>query len=133
MRKGRFDEIWWVDLPTTSERAAIAGAALRANGRDPDVIDVDVDAVAAATNQFTGAEIAALVPDALFTAFADNAREINTYDLLGAARNVVPLAKTASEKIGKLREFWLGRARAATKADTAEGVTSKSASRQLDL
>jgi hypothetical protein len=132
LRKGRFDEIWWVDLPTRSERVAIVSAAMRSHGREPDA-NVDLAAVADATNTFTGAEIAALVPDALFTAFADKAREITTDDLLLAAKDVVPLAKTASEKIGRLREFWLGRARAATKADTADGVKSKSDTRQLDL
>jgi SpoVK/Ycf46/Vps4 family AAA+-type ATPase len=53
---------------------------------------------------FTGAEIAALVPDALYAAFADGKRQIQTKDLIGAARTVVPLSKTAAEKIEELRK-----------------------------
>ena len=131
LRKGRFDEVWWVDLPTPAERAAITAAALRAYGRDATAIGIDLDAVADATPTFTGAEIAALVPDALFAAFTEQAREIATSDLLAAAEVVVPLAKTADERIRKLREFWLGRARAATSA--AEVTTSSAATRALDL
>jgi len=114
LRKGRFDEVWWVDLPNREERAAIAAATLRGYGRDPDGIGIDLQAVADATDTFTGAEIAALVPDALFAAFNEDAREISTDDLLRAAKTVVPLARTADDKIKRLREFWAGRARPAT-------------------
>ena len=54
--------------------------------------------------------------DALFAAFNDGGREIETDDLLRAAKDVVPLAKTAAEKISRLREYWTGRARPATAA-----------------
>lgn len=133
LRKGRFDEIWWVDLPNPVERAGVAAAALRERGRDAETIGVDLAAVAEATDAFTGAEIAALVPDALFTAFAEDAREITTEDLLAAAKQVVPLAKTASEKIDKLREYWAGRARlASTKVVTATATTRRD-TRALDI
>jgi len=114
LRKGRFDEIWWVDVPTYDERASIMAAALRTNGRDAEKIGIDLNAVAAATDTFTGAELSALVPEAMFTAFADDAREVGTDDLLLAAKTVVPLAKTAAEKIDRLRKEWAGRARPAT-------------------
>ena len=81
---------------------------------DPAGIGIDLEAVADATDTFTGAEIAALVPDALFAAFNEDAREISTDDLLRAAKTVVPLARTADDKIKRLREFWAGRARPAT-------------------
>ena len=57
LRKGRFDEVWFVDLPTTTERDAVLSAALRQHGRG----DVAVNAaeVAKATEGFTGSEIAA--------------------------------------------------------------------------
>ena len=113
LRKGRFDEMFFVDLPTEIERRSVLNAALRANGRGD--VKIDDAAVAEKTEGFTGAEIAALVPDALYAGFADKAREINTTDLLEAATTVVPLSKTAAEKIKRLREWSAGRSRPATK------------------
>lgn len=129
IRKGRFDEIWWVDLPTEVERQAVLAAALRAHNRDGK--DIDLKAVAAKSKDFTGAEIAALVPDALYAAFADKGREITTEDLLNAAKSVVPLSKTAGDKIAKSREWAIGRARMATSAEAAQDI--KSSERQLDI
>lgn len=134
LRKGRFDEVWWVDLPTPGERGAIAEAALRAHGRDAKALGINLQAIAEETDTFTGAEIAALVPDALFAAFSDDAREVTTDDLVEAARVVVPLAKTADDKIRRLREFWLGRARPAT-SPVVTGLRQGASSgvRSLDL
>lgn len=119
LRKGRFDELFFVDLPNASERGEILAAALRAHGRQP---LADCRAIVAATDGYTGAEIAALVPDALYAAFADAAREITADDLLAAARTVTPLAKTAAEKIERLRAWAAGRARAATSGQTAQAA-----------
>lgn len=121
LRKGRFDEVFFVDLPTVKERVEIIAASIRASKRDPETFDVA--AIAGETPDFTGAELAAIVPDALFAAFADGAREPRTEDLITAARTVVPLAKTASEKISALREWAKGRARSASakEAQAAKG------------
>jgi len=136
MRKGRFDEIFWVDLPNETERVAVARAALRERKRDADAMaDMDLDEIASATNTFTGAEIAALVRDGMYTAFADGQREITTKDLLMAARDVVPLAKTKDKEIRDLREEWAGRAKPATRTEQVLTMTRSvaSQSRQLDL
>ena len=118
LRKGRFDELFFVDLPTRAERCAILRAALRAHGRgDEAVYPVDVGAVADVSGEFTGAELAALVPDAMFAAFADGARAIVTADLVAAVRGTVPLARTAAEKIARLRQWAQGRARPASASD----------------
>lgn len=122
MRAGRFDQIWWVDLPTGDERVAILKAALAAHGRKD--VDVDHDAVAEACHDFTGSEIAAIVPDALFVAFADGEREISTLDLVAAAGKVVPLAKTAAEKIEGLRKWAIGRARPASAAPSRQAAVA---------
>ena len=133
LRKGRFDEVWWVDLPTYNERSSIINAALKAHGRDnARTGKVNPKAIAGATELFTGAEISALVPEALFTAFNDGMRDVSTDDLLDAAKHVVPLARSAAEKITRLREFWLGRARPASSADQVKSTTKTSA-RALDL
>jgi SpoVK/Ycf46/Vps4 family AAA+-type ATPase len=133
LRKGRFDEVWWVDLPNHEERSGIVNAALKAHGRDNKRTGrINPAAIAGATEQFTGAEIAALVPDAMFAAFNDGGREIETDDLLRAAKNVVPLAKTAAEKISRLREYWTGRARPATAAVT-EAPAKAAKGRRIDI
>lgn len=128
LRKGRFDEVFFVDLPTRTERVQIVKAALAAHGRAGAA--VDADRVADATQGFSGAEIAALVPDALFVAFADDERDITTADLLQAATTVVPLSKTASERIDALRAWAKGRARFASKPEIEE---TTGAVRALDL
>jgi SpoVK/Ycf46/Vps4 family AAA+-type ATPase len=132
LRKGRFDEVWWVDLPTQAERVGVLKAALRSHNRGWAADAMDLDRVAAATANFTGAELAAIVPDALFAAFADGAREPDTDDLLAAAATVVPLAKTAAEKILNLRNYWAGRARQASKSD-AITATATTGAPALDL
>jgi AAA+ superfamily predicted ATPase len=128
LRKGRFDQVWWIDLPTLTERAAIIGAAMRAHGRKADTIDAAQ--VAAACVDFTGSEVAELVPDALYSAFADAEREPVTADFIAAAGNVTPLAKTAAEKIKTMREWAKGRARYASAQDAP---TATSSGRKLDL
>jgi len=132
MRSGRFDKIFFVDLPTAIERASVLSAALRSHARGN--IKVNLPKVASVCDGFTGAEIAAIVPDALFAAFADGAREITTDDLLEAAKTVVPLSKTAAEKITRLREWAKGRATPATSVvlDSVER-DSRDRSRVLDI
>ena len=128
LRKGRFDEVWFVDLPTTEERAAVLQASLRQFGRTG--VAVDEAAVAKVTESFTGSEIAAIVPDAMFAAFADGEREITTQDLIDASKSVVPLSVTAAEKIASLRNWAAGRARPAS---APEAVTVKRNVVALDL
>jgi hypothetical protein len=103
LRKGRFDEVFFVDLPTRSEREGVLAAALAKHNLKGD--GINLAEVARETEGYSGAELAALVPDAMFAAFADGERAITTADVLEAARNVVPLSKTASEKIETLRNW----------------------------
>jgi SpoVK/Ycf46/Vps4 family AAA+-type ATPase len=132
MRKGRFDEVWWVDLPTRVERLQILNAALKSHGRKlDDLKPEELSDVVSATEGFTGSEIAALVPDALFAGFADGARQITTRDMLTAAKSVVPLSKTASEKLDRLRNWAKGRARPAGTPETA--TQSTDGDRVLDI
>jgi hypothetical protein len=122
LRKGRFDEVFFVDLPTGEERCAVMQAALAANGRADHKIDVLT--VAQACSNFTGSEIAELVPMAMFTAFEQD-REIETSDLLAEAKDIVPLSKTASATISKMREWAKDNARPATRPqETADQTVS---------
>lgn len=128
LRKGRFDEIFFVDLPNAGEREAILSAALRAHGRTSD--GMDLSAVSGATQSFTGAELSALIPDALFEAFGDGERALTESDLIAAAGRTVPLATTAAEKIAAVRNWAKGRARPAS---APEAVQAGSKSIKLDL
>lgn len=129
LRKGRFDEIFFVDLPNDQEREAVLEAALKSHGRKAFKGLADV---ADACDGFTGAEIAALVPDAMFEAFADGARELTKSDLIKAAAAVVPLSETAKEKIVKLQAWAKGKARPASKVVARTGPKARQG-RVLDL
>lgn len=112
LRRGRFDEVFFLDLPTAQERAEILSVHLRRARRDPAAFDVS--AVARATDGFVGAELEHVVTDALLHAF-DADRELTDGDLLHAAGHVVPLARSQRERVEQLRA-WLreGRARSAS-------------------
>jgi SpoVK/Ycf46/Vps4 family AAA+-type ATPase len=111
VRKGRFDEIFFVDLPTEAERRQILSIHLRQRGRDPH--NFDVQAVASRTEHFSGAELERIVVEGLHEAFADG-RELSTGDLLLAAAETVPLAVTFEEPVRALRDWARGRARSAS-------------------
>lgn len=134
LRKGRFDELFWVDLPNGRERVEVLSAALRSNGlkSDPENATVDVAEVAAACEGFTGSEIAAIVPDAMFMAYADKRRPISTEDLMAAVKTVVPLSVTAETKIKTMREDAKGRFRPASKMD-ADQVAPQKRSRKVEM
>src|SRR5262249_21489504 len=121
LRKGRFDEIFFVDLPNDQEKPAILQAALTAHGRKEH--NIDLEAVCASCINFNGAEIAAIVPEAMFAAFADGGREITTEDLIAATKTVVPLVKTMSDKLVRFREFGETRARPVSTKKVAPNVT----------
>lgn len=130
LRKGRFDEIWWIDLPTPTERVAVLDAAMRSLRREP-LGRADAAKVAAACEGFTGAEIAAIVPDAMFAAFAERGREVTARDLEAAAGTVVPLAQTAAERIAAMRKWAEGRARFASKVEARSA--ERRTGRRLDI
>jgi len=124
LRKGRFDEMFTVDLPTQSEREQVAAVVIKKLKRDPK--NFDLSKIAAATQNFTGAEIEAVVSESLFAAFDDNAREITTADVVSAASNIIPIAKTMSEKIEAIRRWGEGRARpAAAPQQQTQSTTRK--------
>jgi AAA+ superfamily predicted ATPase len=133
LRKGRFDELFFVDAPNRAEREAVLLAAIRAsNAKSFDVINAAV--IATRTDGFTGAEIAALVPDAMFAAFNDGGRAVTTQDLKTAAATVVPLTTTAKEKIDRLRKWAAERARnASAPAAEAEATATRKSARTLDI
>ena len=108
LRKGRLDEIFYVDLPGAEDREAIFKIHLAKRGRD--AANFDLPALVAASPEFSGAEIEEAIISALYDAFYDK-RELDSGHVLAALAQTVPLAKTMSEKISALRKWAVGRAR----------------------
>ena len=111
VRKGRFDELFFVDLPAEKEREDIFAIHLRKRGRDPE--SFDLKALASGSKDFSGAEIEQAVISGLYDAFSER-RELGTDHVLSALVQTVPLAATLDEKIGGLRSWAEGRARNAS-------------------
>jgi SpoVK/Ycf46/Vps4 family AAA+-type ATPase len=118
LRKGRFDEIFFVDLPNVHERLQVLEIHLRHRGKKPD--QFDLIAVAEETDKFSGAELEQLVISAMFHAFA-NDRDLQMDDLLDVARESVPLAVTMDDRLKELREWAYTRARPASTNRTRIG------------
>jgi len=111
LRKGRFDEVFFVDLPTATEREHILSIHLERKGRDPS--GFDLLALARQAEYFTGAELEAVVVSGLFRAFKRR-EELSDDDLSVAIEQTVPLYRTYEEPIKALRSWAKSRARRAS-------------------
>ena len=110
-RRGRFDEVFFVDLPSPKEREEILRVHLTARGRDPS--SLGAAELAKMLEHFSGAELEQLVQSALFRAFSQK-REITEGDMRVAAKEIVPLATLHEEKVQALRTWAQARARRAS-------------------
>jgi AAA+ superfamily predicted ATPase len=122
LRRGRFDEIFFLDLPTRGEREEIFRVHVAKRGRAPSKFDLE--RLAAASEGYVGAEIEQAVVEAMYRAFNDPAapgREFETGDVLGAIERLIPLSRSQKETISFLRD-WLreGRAQSASFAEASE-------------
>jgi len=106
LRKGRFDEIFFVDLPVLEARGQIFSVHLRKRQRDP--ARFDVAKLAEASQGFSGAEIEQAIISALHTAFAAGA-ELSTEGILQELKNSPPLSVTMAERMAALRQWSQGR------------------------
>ena len=111
LRKGRFDETFFVDLPSAAERTHILRIHLQRNGREP--ARFDLDDLSKRCEHFSGAELEQVVVGGLYRAFQGK-RELNDQDMRLAADGTVPLYRTAEESIKGLREWAKRRARRAS-------------------
>ncbi len=112
IRKGRFDEIFFVDLPNPHERLEILKIHMRKRGRQPDAFPA-LPELAKIAEHFSGAELEQVVISALYSAFAAK-RDVSEVDMRNALKFTVPLYRTYEEKIKELREWAKNRARPAT-------------------
>lgn len=104
LRKGRFDEVFFLDLPLDDEREAILEVHLKRKDFHMVRQEFDLPQVAQATRGFVGAELEAVVKDAMFPAFRER-RQMTTHDLLRSAGDMVPLAKSHARRIEALRQL----------------------------
>jgi SpoVK/Ycf46/Vps4 family AAA+-type ATPase len=102
LRKGRFDEIFFVDLPEEPQREAIFRSHLERRHRDP--AKFDLKALGAASVGFSGAEIEAAVVGALYRAFA-SAGEVTTESMEAELNGTVPLSRSRAEDVAALRAW----------------------------
>lgn len=107
LRRGRFDETFFVDLPDVAERAEIVRLQLSRRGRDPAAFDAD--RLAAVTEGFSGAELEGIVVAALYRAYADGA-ELTTERLADEAARTTPLSRSRAADIAAMRAWAQGRA-----------------------
>jgi len=128
-RKGRFDEIYGLDLPNQKERADIF--AIHLKKRNQNVSLFDLDRLAADTDGYTGADIEQAIKLGLKIAFI-NDKTLDMESLLNGIKDVIPLSKTEAERITKIREWCKLHSKQASTTNTTKSVASKM-SRKVSL
>jgi len=130
MRKGRFDEIFFVDLPTLPERKEIFHIHVKRRGRDPAQFNLDL--LAEKAEGMTGAEIEQAVVSALFDEYdrRGSAGVLSSEGVVHSLQETVPLSKTMKEKIATLRAWCRTRARPASSSHDTE---QRDGGRALDI
>jgi len=119
IRKGRFDELFFVDLPNQGERKQIFSIQLTRRKRNP--AEFDLEKVAAAARGYSGAEIDAAVQGALYAAYSEK-KQVTTQALIDALAQTVPLSTTRAEEIAALREWAKTRAVPASTPDASSAM-----------
>jgi len=114
IRKGRFDELFFVDLPHQAERKQIFSIQLSKRKRNP--AEFDLDQVATAAQGYSGAEIDAAVQGAMYAAYSEK-KPLSTQHVLNAIAQTVPLSTTRAEEIAALRAWASTRAVPASAGD----------------
>jgi SpoVK/Ycf46/Vps4 family AAA+-type ATPase len=109
LRKGRFDEIFFLDLPSLEERREIFAVHLKKRKCIP--AEFDLDTLAQKSEGYVGAEIEQTVIDAMYLAFNENMRRVTTTDIITCIKTQVPLSVSQRETVAALRG-WLAEGRA---------------------
>jgi ATP-dependent 26S proteasome regulatory subunit len=114
LRKGRFDEIFFVDLPSAAERENIFNIHLGRKGRDAKKLGISLKKLVDASEGFSGAEIEEAVSEAMFIAFDAGQQDVSEKNLVDCINRTCPLSKTMAETISNLRKWAEQRARLAS-------------------
>ena len=117
IRKGRFDQVFFVDLPDKDERAELFAIHLHAQGADEK--NFNMAKLVLETEDWSGAEIEQVINAARLRGHSDK-RPFTTEDIIDQARHVVPLARTMSEQIKALRDWAWNRAAPASSGKATE-------------
>nr|YP_010330105.1 hypothetical protein MW505_pgp176 [Porphyridium aerugineum]UNJ17821.1 hypothetical protein [Porphyridium aerugineum] len=104
IRKGRFDEIFFVDLPSKQERQSIFEILLK-KIRPNTYKNYDIKYLSDISNQYSGAEIEQLIMEAMYLAYSENRGKLCTKDIISSIENSIPLACTNQSTIKKLQEL----------------------------
>jgi len=130
LRKGRFDELWFVDLPTLEERAEIVDIHLRKKGRE--FAREDVERIAEEADGYTGAEIEAALEAALWKCYSAKT-ELTAEMFIESLKRSTPLKDTMSQELAATREWAKGRVRYASNAAGATVMSEAEQSIQLEI
>lgn len=122
LRKGRFDEIFFVDLPSPVERETIIKIHIMKKNRN--VADFDIPKIVAATQGFSGSEIEQAIISALFDAF-EAKRDIDTESVIRSCNEIIPLSYQMKERIDYMRDWAKSRARRASLDEEGTDVEDK--------
>ncbi len=112
LRKGRFDQVFFLNLPNFEERKEILRIHIKANGGDPEAFKIDI--LSSITEKWSGAEIESLIQSARIYAYKQQ-RDFGNKDILHTAGLMVPLSKTMEEQIRELTGWSFNRATPASK------------------
>lgn len=132
LRKGRFDEMFFVDLPFAEERAEILRIHLAKRGRDPQALSIDVPALARTSEGFSGAELEQAIIAGLYAAFSQGT-DLSTDIIRRCLKETYPLSETMKEPIQSMREWARNRARPVARQWRDTDGTVQAASRWATL
>jgi len=137
LRKGRFDEIFSVTLPTKEERREIFEIHVKKRGRGHLMEKLQLESLADRTEGYSGAEIEGCIDEAMFNAFAarqrsGNSTDLNVVDLVDAVDSTIPLSKTMRAKIDALEEWCRTRTRPASTPKTLGQLQAQTSGRVVD-
>lgn len=132
LRKGRFDEVFFLDLPTEEERKQIFAVQLHKVKRPVHAYDIDI--LAKESEYFVGAEIENAIIDAMYQAFYDGQRPMVTDDIVKSLKKLIPLAESQKESVARLRD-WLreGRAISASFSNKKQALSKALPMETLDI
>lgn len=128
MRAGRFDEVFFVDVPSRGERISITEKLIKRKNRNPK--DFDIEQIAMRSDGYTGAELEKAIDNALLIGFQENKRVINTEDIINALGRFKPISVLRPDAIEAMRVWAEGKC---IKANTPDGVPGIDGQKLLDI
>lgn len=137
MRAGRFDEIFFVDLPNLEQRIDVTAKLLLRRSRNPD--DFDLDKIAAESENYSPAEIEKAINNGLFVAYSQSKRLLTTADIVTELKKFQPLFNTRHDEVEAMREWALGSegkggfAMLANSVDDGKDFSVASAVREIEV